>query len=149
MKDLDINPVYQAATQGCAGMVPPGSIPPHSYADRSLGLAWLQTNPLSMPGRGRAACSSVCRGYASHRQQTLSPGSSGRPQCRGQEPETAGEIQGLDSKVNILSLSRMKREYPWWRGAGSLVQLSLQGSNITERFPGFGAFHLEIAGSFL
>lgn len=77
------------------------------------------------------------------------PSSSERPQCRGQEPEAAGGIQGLDSKVNILSLRRMKREHCWCRGAGSLVQLSLQGPNITERFPGFGLFHLEIAGSFL
>lgn len=90
---------------------------PSQLCRQVSGLGLVANKPFVMPGRGRAACSSVCRGYASHRQQTLSPGSSGRPQCRGQEPEAAGGIQGLDSKVNILSLSRMKREHYWITGA--------------------------------
>lgn len=92
MKDLDVNPVYQAATQSCVRMASPESISPYSYVNRSSSLASLQTNSLLMRDRRRPSWISVSRGYTSHWQQVLSLDSRESLQYRGQEPVSAEGI---------------------------------------------------------
>lgn len=111
VKDLDITLVYQTAIQSCVRMAPPESISPYSYVNRSFSLTSLQTKSLFMQDRRRPSWISVSWGYTSHWQQVLSLGSRESPQDGGQEAVSAEGVGFRQQGVNIISLSRFKREW--------------------------------------